>query len=129
MESGTGRPVDVSQVRLFDPQGSELTLHTGLIDDEMLLVEVRLYAPDGHQLGEIAGGVDFALCFTPDSLATSAPVSGQPLQRIVTPTAIRAPSRWKTEHATPHPPPGLQELPQFGCPAERSSSPISFCPR
>lgn len=85
--TGTGRPADVAQVRLFDPGGAEVTLHTGLVDDESLRVEVRLYAPDGHRLSEIIGGVDLTLHFTPESLATSVAVPGQPLQRVVRPTS------------------------------------------
>jgi hypothetical protein len=85
--SPTGRPGDVASVRLFDPRGTELTLHTGLVDDETLRVEVRLYAADGHRLTEIIGGVEAGFQFTPESLATSAPVAGQPLMRTVIPTA------------------------------------------
>jgi len=85
--TGPGLPADVAQVRLFDPRGTELTLHTGLVDDESLRVEVRLYAPDGRRLSEIIGGVELALRFTPDSLATSVPVPDQPLQRLVRPTS------------------------------------------
>jgi hypothetical protein len=77
----------VAQVRLYDPQGTELTLHTGLVDEETLRVEVRMFAPDGHRLLEVTGGVDFNLLFTPDSLATSIPVPGEPLERDVIPTA------------------------------------------
>jgi hypothetical protein len=83
--SGTGNPADVAQVRLFDSLGTDLTLHTGLIDNDSLLVEVRMYAAAGHRLTEIAGGVELALQFTPDTLATSIPVTGQPLRRIVIP--------------------------------------------
>lgn len=83
--SGRGTPADVAQVRLFDSLGTELTLHTGLIDDDSLLVEVRMYAADGHRLTEITGGVELALQFTPDTLATSIAVVGQPLKRIVIP--------------------------------------------
>ena len=85
--AGTGAPAAIAQVRLFDPAGADLTVHTGLPDDQSVRVEVRLYAPDGHRLTDIVGGVDLALRFTPESLATSVPVPGQPLQRIVTPTA------------------------------------------
>lgn len=85
--TGPANPADVVQVRLFDPAGTELTLHTGLVDDESLKVEVRLFAADGRRLAEIAGGVEFGLLFTPDSLATSTLVSGQPLERIVRPTS------------------------------------------
>jgi hypothetical protein len=83
--NGTGNPGDVAQVRLFDSLGRELTLHTGLIDNDSLLVEVRMYAAAGHRLTEISGGVELGLQFTPDTLATSLPVTGQPLRRIVVP--------------------------------------------
>lgn len=81
------RPADVAQVRLFDSVGTELTLHTGLIDDDSVLVEVRLYGADARRLTDVTGGVDFALQFTPDSLATSSPITGQPLRRRVRPTS------------------------------------------
>src|SRR5206468_943904 len=47
-------------------------------------LEARLYAPDGHRLTEIVGGVTMDLRFNPESLATSAPVPREPLERIVT---------------------------------------------
>jgi hypothetical protein len=81
------RPADVARVRLFDSVGTELTLHTGLVDDESLLVEVRLYKADGTRVTDVSGGVTFALEFTPDSLATSSPITGQMLERRVRPTA------------------------------------------
>jgi len=68
-------------------RGSDLTVHTALPDDQSILIEARLYAPDGHQLTEIVGGVAMDLQFGPGSLATSVPVPGQPLQRLVTATA------------------------------------------
>jgi hypothetical protein len=82
-----GTPPAVAQVRLFDPFGREVTVHTALPDDQSLLLEARLYAPDGHRLTEIIGGVEFTLQFTPESLAVSAPVPREPLRRLVTPTA------------------------------------------
>jgi hypothetical protein len=85
--AGIGAPGAIAQVRLFDPSGTELTVHTGLPDDQSVRVEVRLYASDGHRLTDIVGGVELALRFSPESLATSVPVPGQPLQQIVTPTA------------------------------------------
>lgn len=85
--AAAGTPAAVAQVRLFDPFGREITVHTALPDDQSLLMEARLYAADGHRLTEIVGGVEFTLQFTPESLATSAPVPRQPLQRLVTPTA------------------------------------------
>jgi hypothetical protein len=85
--TASGTPAAVAQVRLFDPFGREVTVHTALLDDESLLLEARLYAADGHRLTEIVGGVDFALQFVPESLATSAPVPREPLRRLVTPMA------------------------------------------
>ena len=86
-KAGPVRPADVAQVRLFDSIGTELTLHTGLVDDDSVLVEVRLYDANGARLTEVTGGVELALQFTPDSLATSTPIVGQPLKRRVRPTA------------------------------------------
>jgi hypothetical protein len=75
-------------VRLFDAQrGTDLTVHTGLPDDESISLEVRLYAPDGHRLTDIVGGVELALQFSPESLATAIPVPRHPLQTVVTATA------------------------------------------
>jgi hypothetical protein len=85
--AAAGTAAAVAQVRLFDPFGREVTVHTALLDDESLLLEARLYAADGHRLTEIVGGVDFALQFVPESLATSAPVPREPLRRLVTPMA------------------------------------------
>lgn len=83
-----GLPADVVQVRLFDAGGADRTLHTGLLDNEMVQMEARLFAADGRRLTEITGGVDFALRFVPDTLATSTPIPGEPLQRLITPTAV-----------------------------------------
>jgi hypothetical protein len=86
--AGTGTPAAIAQVRLFDQQrGTELTVHTGLPDDQSVRLEVRLYAPDGHRLTDIVGGVEMTLHFAPESLATALPVPGWPLQAIVTPTS------------------------------------------
>jgi len=85
--TASGTPAAVAQVRLFDPFGREITIHTPLPNDQSLLVEARLYAADGHRLTEIVGGVDFTLQFDPESLAISAPVPNEPLRRLVTPTA------------------------------------------
>jgi hypothetical protein len=85
---GSGTPAAIALVRLFDAnRGTELTVHTALPDDQSILIEARLYAPDGHQLTEIAGGVALDLQFNPPSLAASVPVPGRALQRLVTPTA------------------------------------------
>jgi hypothetical protein len=86
--AGTGSPAAIAQVRLFDQaRGTELTVHTGLPDDQSVRLEARLYASDGHRLTDIAGGVELELRFTPESLAASIPVPGQPLQRLVTATS------------------------------------------
>jgi hypothetical protein len=86
--AGTGSPAAIAQVRLFDQErGTDLTVHTGLPDDQSVRLEVRLFAPDGHRLTDIVGGVEMALQFSPASLATSVPVPGRALQRIVTATA------------------------------------------
>jgi hypothetical protein len=86
--AATGSPAAIAQVRLFDEErGTDLTIHTGLPDDQSVRLEVRLYAPDGHRLSDIIGGVELALQFTPASLATTVPVPGRPLQRIITATA------------------------------------------
>ena len=83
--AGTGTPAAIAQVRLFDETaGRDLTVHTGLPDDQSVRVEVRLYAADGHRLTDIVGGVALTLQFNPESLATAIPVPGQPLQRLVT---------------------------------------------
>src|ERR1041384_3125729 len=85
--TASGTPAAVAQVRLFDPFGREVTVHTALLDDESLLLEARLYAADGHRLTQIVRGGGFALKFVPESLATSAPVPREPLRRRATPTA------------------------------------------
>ena len=54
--AGEGVPAAIAQVRLFDPSGADLTVHTGLPDDQSVRVEVRLYAGDGHRLTDIVGG-------------------------------------------------------------------------
>jgi len=75
-------------VRLFDEErGTELTVHTGLPDDQSIRLQVRLYAPDGHRLTDIVGGVELTLQFSPGSLANAIRVPGRPLEAIITPTA------------------------------------------
>ncbi|HEV2672868.1 MAG TPA: hypothetical protein VGU74_17380 [Gemmatimonadales bacterium] len=84
----TGSPAAIAQVRLYDAsRGTELTVHTGLPDDESILIEARLYAADGHRLTDIVGGVGMDLEFNPTSLATSVPVPGRPLQQLVSSTS------------------------------------------
>jgi hypothetical protein len=83
-----GTAAAIAQVRLFDEErGTDLTVHTGLPDDQSIRLEVRLYAPDGHRLTDIVGGVDLTLQFSPDSVATAVPVPGRPLQTVITATA------------------------------------------
>lgn len=82
--AGAGTPAAIALVRLYDGnRGTELTVHTGLPDDQSILLEARLYASDGHRLTDIVGGVAMNLEFNPESLATSLPVPGRPLQRLV----------------------------------------------
>jgi hypothetical protein len=82
--AATGTPAAIAQVRLYSSSGSDLTVHTGLPDDQSLRLETRLYASDGHRLTEIVGGVTMELRFDPESLATSTPVPGRSLERVVT---------------------------------------------
>ncbi len=85
---GIGAPAAIAQVRLFDEErGTDLTVHTGLPDDQSIRLQVRLYAPDGHRLTDIVGGARLTLQFSPDSLANALPVPGRPLETIITPTA------------------------------------------
>lgn len=86
--ASTGSRDAIAQVRLYDAnRGTELTVHTGLPDDQSILIEARLYASDGHRLTDIVGGVAVGLDFNPTSLATSLPVPGRPMQRLVTATS------------------------------------------
>src|SRR2546426_12307030 len=86
--AATGTPAAIAQVRLFDEErGTELTVHTGLPDDQSVRLEVRLYASDGHRLTDIVGGVELTLQFSPGSLANAIRVPGRPLETIITPTA------------------------------------------
>src|SRR5437016_2724 len=63
------------------------TSHAPLVSGVTDRIAVRLYAPDGSQVASIAGDVEANFTFTPTSLASSVPVTGQPLARDVTPTA------------------------------------------
>src|SRR2546422_11507887 len=77
--AATGTPAAIAQVRLFDEErGTDLTVHTGLPVDQSVRLEVRLYAPDGHRLTDIVGGVVLTLGFTPESLASPLPVPARP---------------------------------------------------
>ena len=85
--AAAGTPSAVAQVRLFDPFGREITVHTALPDDQSLLVEVRLYDSTGVRRINIPGGVQIVFRFDPDSLAHAQPILGQPFWQAVTPTA------------------------------------------
>lgn len=95
--AGTGTPDAIALVRLYDGnRGTELTVHTGLPDDQSILLEARLYASDGHRLTDIVGGVAMSLRFSPESLATSLPVPQRPLQRLVSATSLAGTSGTQT---------------------------------
>jgi hypothetical protein len=81
--SGPGEPHDVASVRLFDSTGGELTFHMPLFDSVPLRVVVRMYAANGRYLTSVTGGEDMQFTFTPAGLASSTPVTGQPLARDV----------------------------------------------
>ena len=83
---GPPPPHGLASVRLFD-QNLDVTSHIPLVSGVTDRIEVRLYAPDGSQVASIAGDVEANFTFTPTSLASSVPVTGQPLARDVTPTA------------------------------------------
>ena len=82
---GPPPPHGLASVRLFD-QNLDVTSHIPLVSGVTDRIEVRLYAPDGSQVASIAGDVEANFTFTPTSLASSVPVTGQPLARDVTPT-------------------------------------------
>jgi hypothetical protein len=109
---GSGTPAAIALVRLFDAnRGTELTVHTALPDDHSILIEARLFAPDGHRLTDIVGGVAMDLQFNPASLATSLPVPDRPLQRLVTPTTPAGTSGTQTVVLTF---PGTADAKTFG---------------
>jgi hypothetical protein len=83
-DAAPGTPAAIAQVRLYSSSGADLTVHTGLPDDQSVRLEARLYASDGHRLTEIVGGVTMDLRFNPESLASAVAVPGRPLERIVT---------------------------------------------
>ena len=110
--AGSGTPAAIASVRLFDGnRGSDLSVHTGLPDDQSILIEARLYAPDGHRLTDIVGGVAMDLQFNPAAVATSLPVPGRPLQRLVTPTTPAGASGTQTVVLTF---PGATDAKAFG---------------
>lgn len=93
--AGPGEPHDVASVRLFDSTGGELTFHMPLFDSVQLRVVVRMYAANGRYLTSVTGGQDMQFTFTPEGLASSTPVTGQPLARdvlTVAPPGTVAPS-------------------------------------
>jgi hypothetical protein len=81
--AGPGEPHDVASVRLFDSTGGELTFHIPLIDSVPLRIVVRMYAANGRYLTSVTGGQDMQFTFTPVGMASSTPVTGQPLARDV----------------------------------------------
>lgn len=110
--AASGTPAAIAVVRLFDAnRGTDLTVHTGIPDDQSVLIEARLYAPDGHRLTDIVGGVAMDLQFNPASLGASVPVPGRPLQRLVTPTAPAGASGTQTVVLTF---PGTTDTKSFG---------------
>src|SRR5437016_14397777 len=86
--AGPGEPHDVASVRLFDSTGGELTFHMPLFDSVPLRVVVRMYAANGRYLTSVTGGQGMQFTFTPAGLASSTPVTGQPLAREVLPVAL-----------------------------------------
>jgi len=84
---GPGGPADVAAVRLFDKNDAELTFHIPLPKGDTVRIEVRTYAPDGHQITPVTGGAEAAFTFDPAFLASSRPVTGMPLFGNVTATA------------------------------------------
>src|SRR5919108_3276332 len=81
--AGPGGPQDVASVRLFDSTGGELTFHIPLFDSVPLRIVVRMYAANARHLTSVTSGQDMQFTFTPPSLASSTPVTGQPLARDV----------------------------------------------
>lgn len=82
-----GDPADVASVRLFNQGLGELTFHIPLFPGDTLRIEVRMYAPDGHQIAPVTGGAEARFTFDPTTLASSRPVAGAPLFGDVTGTA------------------------------------------
>jgi hypothetical protein len=76
----------VASVRLFDATGPELTQHLPLPAGRTIRLAVRLYAPDGREIIDIQG-VELGFTFNPGTLASSAPVSDEPLSRDITTTS------------------------------------------
>jgi len=79
-------------VRLFNSGLGELTFHIPLFPGDTLRVEVRLYAADGSQITSVSGGEEVDFTFSPPTLASSTPVTGESLVRDVTSSAPPASS-------------------------------------
>ena len=93
--AGGGSPADpqnVASVRLFNSGLGELTFHIPLFPGDTLRVEVRLYAADGSQITSVSGGEEVDFTFSPPTLASSTPVTGESLVRDVTSSAPPASS-------------------------------------
>jgi len=93
--TGAGSPADprdVASVRLFNSGLGDLTLHIPLFPGDTLRVDVRMYAANGSQIMSVTGGEELDFTFSPSTLASSAPVAGDPLVRDVTSTAPPATS-------------------------------------
>jgi hypothetical protein len=86
-EPGIGTPAEVRAVRLFDDAGIDRTTHLFLVQGDTMQLEVRLYADDGRSLVDVQGGVQMTFTFDPPSVATSLPIAGVPLTRLVTTAA------------------------------------------
>lgn len=83
---GPGQPQDVQFVRVFNEAGVDQTQHIFLFRQDTVLLEVRLYAGDNHEITSIPGGVEASFSFAPES-ASSFALPGQPLRRAVTTNA------------------------------------------
>jgi hypothetical protein len=75
----------VSEMRLFDDKGAEMTQHVPLNSNQTAHLEVRLYDSQGTQLAN--PNVTIAFRFDPMSLAQADSVPGKPLFKDVTPLA------------------------------------------
>jgi hypothetical protein len=82
-------PLQVASVRLVSPEPlGDQTDHVRLDAGVVTPIEVRLYQPSGCRITPVTGPVDVTFTFSPDTLATSAPVTNQPLARDVTVTSV-----------------------------------------
>jgi hypothetical protein len=87
LSPGPGDPADIASVRLFDKNDAELTFHIPLFTGDTTRIEVRTYAPDGHEITPVNGGAEATFTFVPAFLASSRPVAGMPLFGDVIATA------------------------------------------